>query len=51
MARIYDQERAATTVRYLGVRAETRLYPDYGAIDGRILSPEGARGAASRSKP
>ena len=44
MSRVHGQERAATTVRYLGVRGETRLYPDYGALDARILSPSSAPG-------
>lgn len=38
MGRVQDQERAATMIRYLGVRGETRLYPDYSALDARILS-------------
>lgn len=38
MGRVQGQERAATTIRYLGVRGETRLYPDYSALDARILS-------------
>lgn len=38
MGRVQGQERAATTIRYVGVRGETRLYPDYSALDARILS-------------
>jgi hypothetical protein len=53
MARIHGQERAATTIRYHGVREETRVYPDYSAIDARILSQEAGRGGAAgaRRKP
>lgn len=52
MGRIYGQERAATTVRYLGVRGETRLYPDYGSIDARIVSPDqGTPSPSPRRRP
>lgn len=53
LGRIYGPERAVTTVRYLGVRGETRLYPDYGAIDARILSqgPEGGDASGASTGP
>jgi hypothetical protein len=41
MARAYDAERPAATIPYTGVREETRLYPDYGAINASILTEPG----------
>jgi hypothetical protein len=51
MARAYDAERPAATIPYTGVREETRLYPDYGAIDAAILTEPGeAKRPAGRPK-
>ncbi len=46
MAKAYDNERAATTIPYTGVREETRQYPDYSAINADILTAK--KGGPSR---
>jgi hypothetical protein len=51
MARAYDPSRAATTIRYLGVRGETRQYPDYGSIDASILTDSPGKPGKSRRAP
>lgn len=38
MAEAYDATRPAATIPYAGVREETRLYPDYSALKGDILT-------------
>jgi hypothetical protein len=51
MAKDYDDRNAATTIRYTGVREETREYPDDGVIQSTILaappSGKGVKGRAS----
>ncbi len=51
MAEIHDERRAETTIRYLGVRGETRLYPDYSGIDARILGREEGAGGGPGASP
>jgi hypothetical protein len=48
MGRAHDPSRAATTIRYAGVRGETRLYPDYGSIDASILRKDQGRAGPGR---
>jgi uncharacterized lipoprotein NlpE involved in copper resistance len=38
MAKIYDDRKAATTIRYIGVREGTRQFADYSVIRGTILT-------------
>ncbi|AKT43169.1 uncharacterized protein CMC5_074000 [Chondromyces crocatus] len=46
-----DPEQPATTVRYLGVRGGTRLYPDYSALKASILAPPGTPSASGSTMP
>ena len=38
MAKIHDDRKAETTIRYVGVREGTRQYADYSGIRGTILT-------------
>lgn len=38
MAKTYDDRKAETMIRYIGVREGTRQYPDYSSIRATILT-------------
>ncbi|EYF08985.1 Hypothetical protein CAP_0069 [Chondromyces apiculatus DSM 436] len=51
MPKLQGEQRAATTVRYLGVRGETRLYPDYSALNASILAPPAGAPQGTSTRP
>ncbi len=44
MAKTYDDRKAETTIRYLGVREGTRQYADYSSVNATILTETPKKG-------
>lgn len=50
-SKVRGPDQAAITIPYTGVREESRLYPDYGHIDGSILTEPAGKPAKKGKSP